>query len=119
MTMYRPRTEKQTTPLDVAYLTILIGTFAVTGVVMFLLDPDSWFHQHKNASLCILFVALGSCGVINLAIAGTYGKIWTRVGPVYKAANPKLFGVNYGMNVIVLIAMVVTVVALLFFLPPL
>ena len=119
MTMVRPRPEKQTTTLDIAYLTILIGAFAVTGVVMFLLDPDSWFHQHKNASLCFLLVALGACGVINLAIAGTYGKIWAKCGVVYKAANPKLFGVNYAMNVTLLIAVVVTIVALLFFLPPL
>jgi hypothetical protein len=120
MTMYRtPHQGRQTTPLDIAYLGILISTFAVTGFVMFVLGPGSWFHRHKNASFSLLFVALGVCGVINLLNASAYGKIWAKCGPVYRAQNPKLFAMNYAMNVTVLIAVALGIVALLFFLPQL
>ena len=69
-------------------------------------------------SLCLLG-ALAACGVINLMIAGSFGKIWGKCGPVYSADQPLLFKTNYSMNVIVVLGCVVGVVALLLFLPPL
>ncbi len=120
MTMLRSRPrEKRTTPLDVAYLALLILTFTVAGVVIFLLEPDSWFHRNRNAALSLLLGALGVTGVINLAIANAHGKVWMKSGPVYRAEHPGLFATGTSMTVAILIAVVGGVIALLFFLPPL
>ena len=109
--------EKRTHPLEVAYLVLLISTFVVAGAVIFLTGPDSWFHQNKNAALSLLLGALGVTGVMNLMIANSYGKIWMKAGPVYRAEHPRLFATYYSMTITILLAAVVGIVALLFFLP--
>ena len=115
----RDTAHRQTNPLDVVYLTLLVTTFAVAGSVILLLGPDSWIHRHPNTSFGLLFGALGVIGFINLSNANRQGKIWGKCGPVYRACQPWLFRTNYSINVVVVFACIVGVVALLFFLPPL
>jgi hypothetical protein len=120
MSMYQARpVEKRTYPLDVAYLILLISTFVVAGVVIIFGKPDSWFHQNRNEAFSLLLGALLITGVMNLMIGNAYGKLWVKHGLVYRAEHPKLYATYYSMTIIILLFCVVTIVALLFFLPPL
>jgi hypothetical protein len=111
--------KKETHPLEVVYLVLLIGTFLVTGAAIFLAGPDSWFHREKNAAFALLLFALAVTGVLNLVIAANHGKIWARAGPIYRSEHPRLFAVNRGMTVTITFVAAAGIVLLLFVLPPL
>jgi hypothetical protein len=117
--MVRQSTEKFTNPIDIAFLLLFGLVMAVTAWALFGAGPDSWFHTHRNQAFALLFSALGVLGILELINASRYGKIWVKLSPIYQHEHPRVFALQKGMDTVMLMACVVGIVAVLFFLPPL